>query len=438
MEAFLAELCDRFPAEAGELSEAASVFQRHRLLSLERIARLTEAQWGRIALPMGVESLIREELVTAGAPEEVLFDATNADESGVALEGQENNGDDHDADEDDMVEVAEGDGDAAAVKDGGVDVEDAGVFGDSLTAEGAGNEEDKDDEHGCGGAEVPALPAARPKPASRGRLGTRVQSTQRTPERSRSRGFTEGAPLRDYLISLSVKVDDSIEYTFVEQAHACEAAYLGTLVLIRDLSPGLVPYKTADGTREKLVVHVVGDANEVYRFAVPSELTRLVGCVRKLVEAKKTTVLFEKFELRHYKRQNGESGIEFQLFAHSKVTGIPQAAVRFDSLVVEYIALHDVPRAASKTLSIRGEIRNINLVGKGPQNRCDFVGEDDYLIVVMCWGPLPALWKEKARVCIHGGTRNDKFQNVNVGESTPIVKFETEHTFTPRPKRVAW
>mmetsp|Transcript_12097 Transcript_12097/g.32421 ORF Transcript_12097/g.32421 Transcript_12097/m.32421 type:complete len:277 (-) Transcript_12097:121-951(-) len=54
-------LCERFPEDAEDLREALEVLLKQRVGSCERLARLGDAQWQRLNLPLGIEALLRDE-----------------------------------------------------------------------------------------------------------------------------------------------------------------------------------------------------------------------------------------------------------------------------------------------------------------------------------------------------------------------------------------
>eukprot|EP00931_Biecheleriopsis_adriatica_P014506 TRINITY_DN11634_c0_g1_i1.p1 TRINITY_DN11634_c0_g1~~TRINITY_DN11634_c0_g1_i1.p1 ORF type:complete len:286 (+),score=93.75 TRINITY_DN11634_c0_g1_i1:28-858(+) len=57
----------RHPDDAEDLSEALQVFQKQKLHSLERLAKLSDSQWQRLGLPLGIEALLKEEVEAAAA-----------------------------------------------------------------------------------------------------------------------------------------------------------------------------------------------------------------------------------------------------------------------------------------------------------------------------------------------------------------------------------
>lgn len=65
---FIASLAERFPEDADDLNEALEDLQKQKLGTCERLARLNDGQWQRLGLPLGIESLIRDELAALMAP----------------------------------------------------------------------------------------------------------------------------------------------------------------------------------------------------------------------------------------------------------------------------------------------------------------------------------------------------------------------------------
>jgi len=55
-------LADRFPDDAEDLRDALEVFQKQRLSSCERLAKLSDSQWQRLGVPMGIETILRDAL----------------------------------------------------------------------------------------------------------------------------------------------------------------------------------------------------------------------------------------------------------------------------------------------------------------------------------------------------------------------------------------
>eukprot|EP00929_Paragymnodinium_shiwhaense_P011318 TRINITY_DN11689_c0_g2_i1.p1 TRINITY_DN11689_c0_g2~~TRINITY_DN11689_c0_g2_i1.p1 ORF type:complete len:275 (+),score=68.42 TRINITY_DN11689_c0_g2_i1:116-940(+) len=65
VEAFIADLCRRHPEDAEDLQDALADLHKQKLSTCDRLRRLTDSQWQRLGLPLGVESLIRDELEAA-------------------------------------------------------------------------------------------------------------------------------------------------------------------------------------------------------------------------------------------------------------------------------------------------------------------------------------------------------------------------------------
>lgn len=63
----VANLCDRFPEDAEDLRDALEVLKQQRLTSSDRLSRLSDAQWQRLGLPLGIEALLRDELTAEAA-----------------------------------------------------------------------------------------------------------------------------------------------------------------------------------------------------------------------------------------------------------------------------------------------------------------------------------------------------------------------------------
>lgn len=59
-EELIAVLAKRFPDDAEPLREALEVLRRHRLLSGDRLNRLSDGQWERLGLPIGIELILRD------------------------------------------------------------------------------------------------------------------------------------------------------------------------------------------------------------------------------------------------------------------------------------------------------------------------------------------------------------------------------------------
>ncbi|CAE8625642.1 unnamed protein product, partial [Polarella glacialis] len=55
-------LAARHADDAEDLREALQVFQRQKLSTLDRLAKLNDSQWARLGLPLGIEALLREEV----------------------------------------------------------------------------------------------------------------------------------------------------------------------------------------------------------------------------------------------------------------------------------------------------------------------------------------------------------------------------------------
>lgn len=64
-QAFIEDLCLRYPDDAEDLRHALEVLRQQRLNSCERLLRLSDAYWQRLGLPLGIESLLRDELAAA-------------------------------------------------------------------------------------------------------------------------------------------------------------------------------------------------------------------------------------------------------------------------------------------------------------------------------------------------------------------------------------
>jgi len=60
----VASLAQRFPEDAGALQEVLGVCEKHRL-SKDRLARLSEGQWARLNLPIGIELILKEEVAAS-------------------------------------------------------------------------------------------------------------------------------------------------------------------------------------------------------------------------------------------------------------------------------------------------------------------------------------------------------------------------------------
>lgn len=59
---FVAELCERYPDDAEDLQAALEVLRQQRISTVERLGRLGDSQWQRLALPLGVEALLQDEV----------------------------------------------------------------------------------------------------------------------------------------------------------------------------------------------------------------------------------------------------------------------------------------------------------------------------------------------------------------------------------------
>lgn len=64
-EVLVERLCTAYPEDAEDLREALGVLRQQRLQSCERLRGLSDAQWQRLGLPLGIESLLRNELDAA-------------------------------------------------------------------------------------------------------------------------------------------------------------------------------------------------------------------------------------------------------------------------------------------------------------------------------------------------------------------------------------
>eukprot|EP00419_Tripos_fusus_P066332 CAMPEP_0172908272 /NCGR_PEP_ID=MMETSP1075-20121228/180370_1 /TAXON_ID=2916 /ORGANISM="Ceratium fusus, Strain PA161109" /LENGTH=245 /DNA_ID=CAMNT_0013766009 /DNA_START=30 /DNA_END=763 /DNA_ORIENTATION=+ len=60
---FLGSVAARFPDDADDLKAAQEVFQQQRLNTCERLSKLTDGQWQRLNLPIGIEALLRDEVI---------------------------------------------------------------------------------------------------------------------------------------------------------------------------------------------------------------------------------------------------------------------------------------------------------------------------------------------------------------------------------------
>lgn len=63
------ELIERFPDDQEDLNDALEVLKKQRLNSCDRLAKLNDSQWGRLGVPMGIETILRDavEAVQRGA-----------------------------------------------------------------------------------------------------------------------------------------------------------------------------------------------------------------------------------------------------------------------------------------------------------------------------------------------------------------------------------
>lgn len=59
-------LTARYPEDTGALQDAMDVLRQNRITSCDRLARLSETQWSRLGLPLGIEAIIRDEVATTG------------------------------------------------------------------------------------------------------------------------------------------------------------------------------------------------------------------------------------------------------------------------------------------------------------------------------------------------------------------------------------
>eukprot|EP00434_Breviolum_minutum_P025933 symbB.v1.2.022928.t1/scaffold2056.1/size90925/2 len=60
MEEFITALSSEHPDDAEDLQEAFQVLQKQKINTLERLAKLTDGQWQRLGLALGIEALLRE------------------------------------------------------------------------------------------------------------------------------------------------------------------------------------------------------------------------------------------------------------------------------------------------------------------------------------------------------------------------------------------
>jgi len=61
IEDFVSELSADHPEDAEDLGEALQVLRRQKINSLERLVKLTDGQWQRLGIPLGIEALLKEE-----------------------------------------------------------------------------------------------------------------------------------------------------------------------------------------------------------------------------------------------------------------------------------------------------------------------------------------------------------------------------------------
>lgn len=73
----IASLAQRFPEDAEDLQAALEVLRKHRLCSGDRLARLSDSQWERLCLPIGIELILRDgaSALRAAAPAPALAEA---------------------------------------------------------------------------------------------------------------------------------------------------------------------------------------------------------------------------------------------------------------------------------------------------------------------------------------------------------------------------
>ncbi|CAJ1351146.1 unnamed protein product, partial [Effrenium voratum] len=57
---FIAGLAAAHPEDAEDLAEAAEVLSRQKISSVARLVKLSDSQWQRLNLPLGIEALLRE------------------------------------------------------------------------------------------------------------------------------------------------------------------------------------------------------------------------------------------------------------------------------------------------------------------------------------------------------------------------------------------
>lgn len=61
-QALVDSLIERYPEDADDLRDALVELQKQKLGTCERLSRISDSQWQRLGLPLGIESIIREEL----------------------------------------------------------------------------------------------------------------------------------------------------------------------------------------------------------------------------------------------------------------------------------------------------------------------------------------------------------------------------------------
>ncbi|CAE6911011.1 unnamed protein product [Symbiodinium sp. CCMP2592] len=61
VEDFVSELSADHPEDAEDLGEALQVLRQQKINSLERLVKLTDGQWQRLGIPLGIEALLKEE-----------------------------------------------------------------------------------------------------------------------------------------------------------------------------------------------------------------------------------------------------------------------------------------------------------------------------------------------------------------------------------------
>ncbi|CAE7250951.1 unnamed protein product [Symbiodinium sp. KB8] len=83
IEDFVSELSADHPEDAEDLGEALQVLRQQKINSLERLAKLTDGQWQRLGIPLGIEALLKEEA------EATLASASTDSEAGKEQTQQE-------------------------------------------------------------------------------------------------------------------------------------------------------------------------------------------------------------------------------------------------------------------------------------------------------------------------------------------------------------